>query len=443
MKRSTWILLCIIAALAAFIFFFERKMPSSDEARQQKSRLFPTKFEDVASLSRSGFEPLSLKRKDEERWDLEAPVADKADRLSINGFMDGLRDAEVIRWVEDASPNELGLEPPRATWTIGTKKGRATLDVGGDAPLNAGLYVRANGRVALVPKSLEETLLRPVSDFRSKELVASSEQDVLKFSIFSGGKELLAFEHDGDAWRLTAPFKDAGDLGKLQAILDDACLCPIDHVVEDNPKDLAKYGLNPPDKTVKLGMKSGGLVTVTLGSALPGGDPKKALVYAFSSDRPSVFAISSNSIKSLFQDPEGLRSLALFSHDPYDADRMEVKGSFNLAIVKDAKGMWSLENPPKGTKSNDGPALFTALSNLKGTKAAAIVDEKALGLDKPVMTLVIKGKGWEESTEVGAEKDGACYAKPAGRDVALALSKDDWQTARAALQVASGGKQGK
>ncbi len=443
MRRSTWILLSIIAVLGAFIFLFERKMPSSDEARQQKSRLFPTKLEDVASLSRSGFEPLSLKRKDEERWDLEAPVADKADRSSINGFIDGVGNAEVARWVEGASPKDLGLDPPRAAWTIEAKSGRATLDVGGEAPLDAGLYVRANGRVALVLKSLEETLLRPVSDFRSKELVASSEQDVSKFSISSGGKELLAFERDGGAWRLTAPFKDAGDSGKLQAILDDACLCPIDHVVEDNPKDLAKYGLNPPEKAVKLEMRSGAPVTVRLGSALPGADPKKALVYAFSSDRPSVFAISSNSIKSLSGDPEELRSLALFSHDPYDADRMEVKGGFSLAMVKDAKGMWSLENPPNGTKSDSAPALFTALSNLKGTKAVAVVDEKALGLDKPFITLVLKGKGWEESTEVGVEKDGACYAKPAGRGVALALSKDDWQTARAALQAASGGKQGK
>ncbi len=439
MKRSTWVLLCIIAALMAFILLFERKTPSTDEARQQKSRLFSAKIEDVKALSRSGFEPLSLKRKDEERWDLETPVADKADRFSVDGFTDRLKATEVTRWVEGATAKDLGLDPPRATWMMETKNGLEFLDVGAEAPLEAGLYVRANGRAALVPKSLEETLLRHVSDFRSKELVAAPERDVRRFSLVSGGRDILAFEHDGDAWRVTAPFKDAGDSGKLQNILDDACLCPVDTIIEDNPKDLAKYGLAPPERSIKLEMKSGAPVTVMFGGPVPDGDTQKALIYAHSTDRPAVFAISGNSIKSLSQDPEGLRSLALFSHDPYEAGKIEVRDGFAITLAKDAKGMWTVEKPAAGAKkAENGPALFTALAGLKGTKAAALGDPGSVGLGQPFLTLVLSGKGWEESALIGAEKDGTCYAKPAGRDVALALSKDDWQTALAALEVASG-----
>ena len=439
MKRSTWVLLIIIAALATFILLFERKAPSTDEAMQQKSRLFAERFEDVKSLSRNGFEPMAIKRKDEERWDLETPVSDRADRFSVDGFMDRLKETEVTRWIEGATAKELGLDPPRATWAIEDKKGRATLDAGADAPLDSGLYVRANGRVALVPKSLEETLLRPIQDFRSKELVASPEQEVRRFSMVSAGREILAFEHDGGAWRVTAPFKDAGDSGKLQTILDDVCLCPINGVVEDSPKDFAKYGLDSPERSIKLELKSGAPVTVRLGGPVPGGDAQKALIYAYSSDRPSVFSVSSNSIKSLAQDPVGLRSLALFSHDPYEADRIEVKGGFTIAIVKDAKGMWAVEKPAAGTKAENGSALFTALAGLKGTKAEAPGNLKAFGLGQPFLTLVLRGKGWEENASIGAEKDGARYAMPSGRDAALALSKDDWQAAQAALEVASGG----
>ncbi len=437
MKRSTWVLLGIIAALALFILLFERKMPSSGEVKEQSSKLFPAKFKDVASLSRTGFQPVSLKSGAEESWNIVAPVADKADRYGVTGFTDELGGASVTRWVDDASLKDLGLEPPRATWTIEAKSGRATLEVGADAPLDAGLYVRANGKVALVPKSLEDTLLRPAGDFRSKELVASPEQDVTSFSMTSGGHDLLAFSRADGAWRVTAPFKDAGDGAKLQGILDDACLCPIDHVVEDNPADFSKYGLAPPDKVIKLGTKPGATVTVMLGSTVAGGDPKKALIYAYSSDRPSVFAVSSNSIKSLFQDPQELRSLALFARDPFDADRIEVKGAFNLAITKDAKGMWSLEKTA-GAKPDNGPALFTALSDLKGTKAFAGGEMEALNLGQPSLTITVKGKGWEESDGLFEGKDGSCYARPKGRDVALAIAKDDWKTARLALQAASG-----
>ncbi len=437
MKRSTWALLGIIAALAAFILLFERKMPSSGEAKEDSSKLFPAKFKDVASISRSGFQPVSLKSGAGESWNIVVPVTDKADRYSVTGLTDELERASVIRWVNGASLKELGLEPPRATWAIEMKNGRATLDVGAAAPLDAGLYVRADGKVALVPKSLEEALLKPAEDFRSKELVATSEQEVNSFSMESGGRELLTFGRASGAWQITAPFKDAGDGAKLQGILDDACLCPVDRVVEDGPKDFSKYGLAPPDKVIKLGIKPGATVTVMLGSAVPGGDPKKALVYAYSSDRPSVFAISSNSIKSLFQDPGQLRSLALFSHDPFDASRIEVKGALNLAIAKDAKGMWSLEKRADA-KLDNGPALFTAISDLKGTKALAGGELGALGLGVPSLTITIKGKGWEESDGLFEEKDGSCYVRPQGRDAGLEIAKDDWKTARAAIEAASG-----
>ncbi len=438
MKRGTWVLLAAVAALLAFVLLWERKGPSTSEAEQQKSRLVARPFEEVRRLERAGAAPLVLQKQDEERWSLMAPVRDRADRYAVEGFLDRVGSAELVRWVEKPEPKELGLDAPRAVWTLDHKGGRTLLELGSAAPLGAGVYVRLDGRTALVAAGLEEALLRPLPDFRAKELVATATQEVRRLSLAVGERVALAFERDGDAWTLTVPFRDAGDPGKLQGLLDDLCLCPVDSVVEDSPRDLAPYGLDAPLQKAELTLKSGAAVTVKLGKPVPGGAPEKALVYAWSSDRPSVFAVSSNSLRSLRTDPGELRSLALFRHDLYDAESIAVEGGLALVLKKDEKGMWIVDRPAAGAKADDGPAAFTALAGLKGKRAVPATDPARLGLDRPYLTLVARGKGYDERTVIGVERDGLRFARPLGREVALELSKEEWQAAQSALDLAAG-----
>jgi len=436
MKRGTWFLLAVVAALVAFVLLWERKLPGTAEHEKAKGRLVPAALEKVRTLARTGTAPVTIVRRDEDRWDLTLPVADRADAYAVKGFLDRLTETEVIRWVDGASPDGLGLVPPRATWTVDAQGARTVLELGGPAPLGAGLYLRVDGRTALVPETVEETLLRPVADFRSKELLTIGSQDVDSFSFTDGGKERLSFRRDGGVWSVKAPFSDTGDSGALESILDDVCACPLSAVVEDGPKDLSRYGLEPPAREIRLRTRKGE-VTLRLGNPVPGSDPAKALLYAFASDRPaSVFSISWNSLKTLSGDFATLRSLSPFRRDPYDAKSLALSGALTLTLAPDSQGSWRTVAPPAGAKAEDGAALFSALVDLKGVRAEAA--DASSSAAPAYLTLLLRGEGWEERIDVEAEKDGRRFLHPAGRPVLLEVPKEEWQTVEATLAIASG-----
>jgi len=438
MKRGTWVLLAVVAALVAVILLWERKLPGTAEVEKEKGRLLPVAVKEARSLARTGWAPVALAKHDEERWDLTLPVADRADRYAVTGFLDRLADTEVSRWVEGALPADLGLDAPRASWTLELPAGKTTVELGGAAPLEAGIYLRVDGRVALVPPSLEETLLRPVSDFRAKELLTVGSPDVDSLQYREGGRERLSFRREGEGWSVSAPFSDDGDPAGLESLLDDVCACPLNSVVEDNPRDLSRYGLATPIQEIRLGTKKGEVV-LRLGSAVPGSDPAKALLYASTSDRPaSVFSISRNSLKSLSGDFASLRSLSPFRRDPYEATSLTLSGAFSLTLASDKQGGWLTQSPPPGAKAGDGAPLFSAIAGLKGRRAQPAGDLAAAGLSPPYLTLVLKGEGWEEKVEVGAEENGRRSLRRTGRPILLEVGKEDWQTLEAALTVASG-----
>lgn len=432
MKRSTWILLAVVVALGAFVGFWERKQPGTAEAEKAKGRLLPASAKEATDLSRAGSDPLSLAKKGEE-WELTSPVADRADRFSVSGLLDRLAEAEVTRWLEGPPAAEMGLDAPKVTWTLQSASGKSTVELGAKAALDAGLYLRVDGKVALVAASLEDALLRPLDDFRSKELLPVGSADVISFRYSAGGADRLAFSRQGDAWDLTAPFADAGDGSKLESVIEDVCACVVDSFVEDNPKEMARYGLEPAAQEIRLTAK-GAETLVRLGASVPGSDPAKALVYAHASGRPTVFALSMNSLKSLTQDAEGLRLLEPFRHDTYSAKTLALSGATTLALSANQEGVWRLESPPQGVKAEEGGGLFTALASLKGEKALP-----APGVTfEPYLTLTLKGEGWEEKAEVGTERGGVRLLKPAGRSVYLVVGGEAWATAEAALAVATG-----
>ena len=434
MKRSTWILLALVLALAAAIVFWERKQPSTDEAAQNKEKLTDLTTAGVTSLSRTGQDPLTLVKEGEDRWALTAPVADAADRYAVEGFVDRLAQMKVLRWV-DAPPNlkDLGLDPPKAVWKI---QGPVplTLDVGGEAALKEGLYLRASGRIALVPSDLESLLLRPASQFRSKNLTAAATQEIRACSVKQGGKEILAFRRSATGgWDLTAPVQDWGDATKLENLLDDVSLCVVDSYADDHPADLKAYGLDPPATSLRLDLSKGPAVEIRLGSPVPGSDTSKGLVYAWVSGRPSVMTVSLNSLKSLLQDPEGLRSLDLWRHDFFDAQEIRFEGRFALALKRGKDGAWAVEGGKKTAGKADAAGLTGALQSLRGEKVFPASEAADAG--KPVLTAALKGKDFEEKVAFAIRPDGGAWALPGGRKAALALSKDAWQRFEAALKL--------
>ncbi|MEJ2420412.1 MAG: DUF4340 domain-containing protein, partial [Acidobacteriota bacterium] len=318
MRKSNWVLLAIVAALVVFVLIWERKQPTTDQVQKAKKELMVHPPEHVTGLTRSGSAPLAVEKVKSEGWTMTSPVKDSANSDGIEGFIDRLTHARVIRRLPSDTPlKAVGLEKPRAVWTLASKSGKTTVEVGAKAALGAGIYVKYKGRIALLPENMEATLLRPVSQFRSQDLLSLQTGEIAAFTHDSKTKTVLEIKHTGERWTILKPFKDWGSGSRIPNMLDDLCFCPVAGFNMNNPSpaDLKACGLDNPRDVFVVTTTSGKQITIKLGGPVAGAPVQKGLLYALVSTRPSVLSISVNSIKSLFEDPGRLRSKQIFLHD--------------------------------------------------------------------------------------------------------------------------------
>ncbi len=443
MRRSTWILLVVVFLLLAAILLWERKVPTTGQRARNEVKLLSIESKKVNRLERRGFSPVVLV-KDEKRWDMVEPVKDRADRYGVEGFIDRLVGARVLRVVKRgaSSPEEMGLDKPRAVWTLKTNSGSAVVELGKEAPLGEGVYVRAAGRVVLLPKDMEKVVLRPSNNFRLRDLLWAGTQQVQRCDLVRRNGDGFSFKRSGDEeWEITTPFKDWGNGDKLQDLLDDLSLCQVFSFFPEGKVDSKASGLNKPMMEARLTLDNGQKIEVKLGNKVPDSDPGKRLVYASATGRPSIMSVSLNSLRFLKKSAGDYRSLECFRHALYDADGITVKGEAVVEIRRAPKKGWKFTIPKKPPAGADASVLAAEISELKGKEADELTVERAKDLLQPAYTVTIKGRDFQESLVVGREVDGKRYAKAGGRKCVLLLKADQWNRIGAALAlIAKGGK---
>jgi hypothetical protein len=438
-KRSTWVLLALVAALLAGIALWERRAPTTEQRETGQLKIFDPSVAKATKLDREGEAPLRLRKGTDGRWSLSLPVEDLADRYTVESLLERLVQARALRFLPPGTPTaELGLDRPRATWSLQGDDGKVRVEIGREAAFGEGLYLRVNGVLALAPRDLEGLLLGPAEDFRLKALTAAATQDVKSFTVEEAGKLRVGARRDATGgWEITVPYEDWGASEKIETMLDDLSLCIVDAFVPGT-LDGRTAGLIPPQRRVHLDMEKGPAVDIALGGPAPGGDPKKNLIYASVSGRPSPMTVSANSLKTLSQDPESFRSLKIFRHGAFEASDLMVRGTCSVSLKRTKEGDWRVSGTAPAPQGADPGSLAMALSGLKGEKFLVWQGPSTPGFGHAEWTITLKGNGFEETVEVGTEHDGTRLAHPQGRPVALLLSREGWATAETALKLASG-----
>ncbi|HEY0782881.1 MAG TPA: DUF4340 domain-containing protein, partial [Thermoanaerobaculia bacterium] len=143
--RTLLVLLILVAGLGAFIFFVDRKLPSSEERTANAKKVLSIKKDDVTAIALTsgaiGATQVELQRvgpppaaKDKGKktddalalgapaaeWRLVKPLAARADAAAVSGLLDALTGLEKTRTIEKADPKAVGLDKPRATVKLTT-----------------------------------------------------------------------------------------------------------------------------------------------------------------------------------------------------------------------------------------------------------------------------------------------------------------------------------
>jgi hypothetical protein len=299
-------------------------------------------------------------------WQLVEPEKADADQGQVSNAATSLATLEINR-VIDENPSDLsqyGLNPPKAeiAFRVKGQKDPRQLLIGEKTATGSDIYAKTpdQKRVFLISGYLENTFERTPFDLRDKTALKFDQPKADGVEIAHTGTTALA--KSGTEWALTKPYKARADFASAEAVLTSLSSLQMQKIVENDAKDLAKYGLDKPDATITV---NSGSTRASLALGKKDGDS----VYARDLSRPIVFTIPATTAGDLEKDTTTLRRKDMFDGRSFNTTRVELKRggetlSFDKSKGKDGKDVWknAAGKEVDATKVED---MLTKLSNIR------------------------------------------------------------------------------
>jgi len=256
-------------------------------------------------------------------------------------------------------------------------------------------------------------------EVKAKAFTVDADQ-IEEIQIKPASGEASRVEKTNGSWQLVEPEKTEADQGQVSNAATSLATLEINRVVEDNPSDLAGYGLNPPKTDIAFRVKGKkdpqhlllGEKTAT------GGD-----LYAKTPDQKRVFLIASYLENTFNRTPFDLRDKAALKFDQPKADGIEIVHDGTTALAKSGSD-WTVTKPYKVRADFAGAeAVLTSLSSLQMQK---IVSEEAkdlgkYGLDKPDATVTVMSGSTRASLALGKKEGESVYARDLSRPLIFTI----------------------
>ena len=395
--RNTALLALVVAAVAAFVWFYEIE-GGAERAKQEEAskRLFP----DVTAESIQSIELRTqdgtnarLERAGDAGWKLVAPLATPADRFAADGVASTLAELAPEATFDTPEPLEnygLAIEPS-VRFRAGDKD--YALRLGKTTPVGGNVYATdAEGkRVFAVASWRKNALDKSVKQLRDGRVLDFDRAQVKGITLESGdGRVVLARADEG--WRIAEPVAAKADADAVEGLLSDLQYMRADEFV-DTPADDAQLGLDAPWLSAELALESG--------------DPLRLAVGATREDRRvvrgsagRVFEVAASRLESLPRKLEAYRWKQLASFASEDAAQLELRfeepGAEPVTILgtRDEAEGWS--TAPEAMAPGMASRLVSELSGLRAEEVAADsmgeAERAALGLAPPRATLIVRGK---------------------------------------------------
>ena len=387
--KSTIALVVVLVGLVAYIFFVDRKKPASDAA-EVKAKAFTV---DADQIDQIAFKPASGDAVTVEKingtWQLVAPEKTDADQGQVSNAATSLASVDINRVVDD-NPSDLaqyGLNPPKTdvAFRVKGQKDMKHLLLGEKTATGGDVYARTpdQKRVFLVAAFLENTFNRTPFDLRDKAVLKFDQSKADGVEIVHDGMT-TALTKKGSDWTITKPYMARADFAGAEALLTALSSAQMQKIVENEPKDLKKYGLDKPDETV----------TVIAGStraSLVLGSKEGESNYARDLSRPLVFTVPATTATDLEKDATTLRNKDMFTGRSFNIARVELKrGSETLTFEKskgkDGKNVWK----NAAGKEVDTAKLEDMLTKLSNIRANLFQDRVDPLLKMPTLVATLK-----------------------------------------------------
>lgn len=453
--KTLLILLLLVAGLGAFIWFFERDLPGSDERAQQAKRVLaiepdevievviergdgrvrlvrPLAPEEPGEAEPDGIGANPVKRE----WRLHEPFEARADTASADRLVDTLSLLEKERTLDDVDRSAVGLESPRATITVKTSDTESTLRVGSEIPASTNLVLAHDADTLVVSGTFWELLGGAGGDWRSLDLLplhsGAVERVELASAVGAGqaGAGVVLVKRDDAAFWMAAPLVDKADKVRVDELLDAMFRLEIGGYLDEPQQTPAEMGLDPAEKTLSVSFVGREEpYTVEVGAATPDLAGER-----FARVGGQVMTIGGGLDEALSRTAAEWQETTWTGFEVFEVDSFRVEDQAGELLLERAGSDWTRN----GEAIAYGP-VSDFLYALAGAAGTEVVDRSAaasLGADlaKADLEIVLKGSEREESLRLHTVQTGA-LASSDGREFWLTLSEGAVEDLRVKLQA--------
>jgi hypothetical protein len=470
--RTLAVLAIVVLALAAFIHFYERDLPSSDERAQRSKRVLDLKKDRVTRIRLSaGGQTVVLERLAAASgkaspaaetaasavtpgladagagvdWRIASPAAltaQRADGAAVERFLDSLVGLEKSRTLEEVKPAEVGLDRPRAEVGLHLtgEKGETVLRIGAAVPTGGETIVAVGGRsdAYVVSDAVMADLRKKAGDWRDHQVFHGDRDGIQRVSWSIAGAPRVVLAKRGDNFWLESPLADRADRDQVEKLLTDLTGVNAERFLDAPAPPMAQLGLEPPHALVEA------LLTgqpqpfrLDLGASRPApatppqqpGAPETAAAGSLTYARAGALLFETRSplAATLAKAPADWRSPLLSGLQVHQVDS---------AVVHDDHGLLALGRAGTDWKRGAVTISYMPVSDLLFTVTEARADRlltpaEAQGLGaavatvKPLLSFELRGgQAGNETITVYPPLGGAGHGVPArvsGRDTVLLL----------------------
>jgi hypothetical protein len=439
---STLALVVVLAGLGAYIYFVDSNRPASTtvEGEDAREKFFNVETDKVNEIRLTVKGQTTLLRKQDGGWKMIEPIAVDADPPEAIGLAQAISSIESVREVME-SPADLaqfGLAEPQILVEWKAEGGASgSFKLGNKNPQGSEVYAIKGGdnSVVLVSSFQESTFNKEPFALREKRILRFDREQADSLAMVRGA-DSITLARTGSEWKVVKPVEARSDYSAVEGFLTRLSSAQMSRLVEENPKDLAKYGLDKPVMTVTIGAGSSKTV-------LEVGKTENDSMYAKDASRPMVFTVDSTFQGDLNKNFEDYRKKELFEARPFYLSRLRAvldgpggpkTYEFEKVPAKDgAAESWKVTRVGGSSHTADSAAMDDLLNKLVAIRAESwVTGNVRTGLDKPALVVSASfDEGKFERVRFGAVDNNA-YAV---RDGEAGVAKIDEASMRNAMQA--------
>jgi hypothetical protein len=258
---------------------------------------------------------------------------------------------------------------------------------------------------------------------KEKAFAAVQSDAIEELQIKAASGETSRATRTADGWQLVEPAKGEADPTEFSSLTSSLSSLEVQRVVDENPTDLARYGLDPPRVDVGFRLKGEkNFRHLLLGEKTPtGGD-----LYAKLQDGKRVFLVSSYLDNTFNRTPFDLRDKSILEFDREKIDTVELASASGTIQFVRSGNDWKIAKPIAAR--GDYGSIESVVTRLSSGQMQRIVepapsDPGQYGLDKPALTATVSTGSSRAALLLGKTEGGSVYAKDASRPMVFTVEE--------------------